>query len=381
MDKRDRKRIGLLLEYRQKWLGGVYYILNIIKAVNLLDDEVKPIFVIFYDSESEQFLDQIDYPYLQKIETSFDNKYADYLKAWTTRKDKYLDKLTGANQLDGLFPMNDLPVKTKNLKTKLVSWFPDLQHKFFPRYFTKKNLLLREYRLKLLLKNGNSLVVSSEDTKKEFEKFYSLKSSFKFSVLPFVSMVQDFDLPELDELLDKYKLPEKFFVVSNQFYEHKNHKLVLQAINNLKETIDDLLVIFTGRMEDHRNPQHIETLKQTLLENKLEKHALFVGLIPRRDQLCLLKNSVAVIQPSKFEGWSTVVEDTKALQAQIIVSDIAVHLEQLGEKGHFFSRDDVHDLSDKMSSCWNDQVPSHGIFERYDEHIHIFGEKFLAIFN
>lgn len=380
MDTRDRKRIGLLLEYRGNWLGGVYYILNIIKALNHLYDEDKPELVIFYDDKSQQFLNLIKYPYLKKVQIEFRNQYKDYMKGWISRNDYFLSRLL-EEELDGLFPVNDMPVETNHNGTIVVSWFPDLQHKFHPEYFSKTNLVLRELRLKLLLKNGNNLVVSSEDTKRHFEKFYKIQSGFNFRVLPFVSMLDDFEIPDFSLIQEKYNLPKKFFVVSNQFYEHKNHITVLKALNLLKEKGQDITVVFTGRMEDHRNPGYINKLKNYLENNSLESSALFVGLIPRVDQLSLLKNAIAVIQPSLFEGWSTLVEDAKALKLQIIVSDIEVHLEQLGDKGCFFSRKSEKELADKILQYWNGTIEQHDIFDSYTDHIRAFGNKFLSIFS
>jgi len=380
MDTRNRKRIGLLLEYRGNWLGGVYYILNIIKALNHLSDEEKPELVIFHDDNSKQFLDLIKYPYQNSVKIEFNNQYKDYIKSWVNRKDFFLDRLL-EEELDGLFPVNDMPVETNHNGTIVVSWFPDLQHKFHPEYFTKANLVLREMRLKLLLKNGNNLVVSSEDTKRHFEKFYKIQDGFNFKVLPFVSMLDDFQIPEFSLILKKYEIPEKFFVVSNQFYEHKNHITVLKALHYLKEKGEHITVVFTGRMEDHRNPGYIDKLKNYIEKNNLESCALFVGLIPREDQLSLLRNAIAVIQPSLFEGWSTLVEDAKAFKLQIIVSDIDVHIEQLGEKGCFFSKKNEKELADRILQYWNSTIDQHDIFNSYTDHIKAFGNKFISMFS
>jgi glycosyltransferase involved in cell wall biosynthesis len=58
-----------------------------------------------------------------------------------------------------------------------------------------------------------------------------------------------------------------------------------------------------------------------------------------------MKNAQAIIQPSFFEGWSTVVEDAKALNQTIIASDIAVHREQLGDAGNYFDPKSAEALS------------------------------------
>ncbi|MEZ4901449.1 MAG: hypothetical protein R2822_06650 [Spirosomataceae bacterium] len=67
-------------------------------------------------------------------------------------------------------------------------------------------------------------------------------------------------------------------------------------------------------------------------------------MIPRAHQLGLMKHALAVIQPSKFEGWSTVVEDAKSLQKQILLSRIPVHVEQMGDRAYYFEADEADEL-------------------------------------
>ena len=56
----------------------------------------------------------------------------------------------------------------------------------------------------------------------------------------------------------------------------------------------------------------------------------------RAEQLLLMKYAQAVIQPSLFEGWSTVIEDAISLQVPVIASNLPVNIEQLGDRGVYF---------------------------------------------
>ena len=67
MVKTNRKRIGLIYNYSEEWIAGSYYILNIIKAVNKLDDHLKPSFYIFHNNTDLSELEKINYPYLKCI--------------------------------------------------------------------------------------------------------------------------------------------------------------------------------------------------------------------------------------------------------------------------------------------------------------------------
>jgi hypothetical protein len=55
-----------------------------------------------------------------------------------------------------------------------------------------------------------------------------------------------------------------------------------------------------------------------------------------------------MIQPSLFEGWSTVAEDAKAIGKSILISDFPVHCEQATPDFHFFNRNNAKELADLM---------------------------------
>ena len=73
-----------------------------------------------------------------------------------------------------------------------------------------------------------------------------------------------------------------------------------------------------------------------------------LGLIPRVDQIQLMRRCLAVIQPSLFEGWSTVIEDARALGKPMLVSDFPVHLEQNPPHTYFFERHNPDQLASLM---------------------------------
>ncbi len=77
----------------------------------------------------------------------------------------------------------------------------------------------------------------------------------------------------------------------------------------------------------------------------LGRHLRLLGVLPRSDQIEVMRHSCAIIQPSLFEGWSTVVEDARAIGRPIIASDIPVHREQLGENATYFAPHDAKSLA------------------------------------
>ncbi len=66
-------------------------------------------------------------------------------------------------------------------------------------------------------------------------------------------------------------------------------------------------------------------------------------MIPAADVRALMRSSIAVINPSLCEGWSTTVEEAKSLQVPLVLSDLAVHREQAAGSAEFF---DPHSAAD-----------------------------------
>jgi glycosyltransferase involved in cell wall biosynthesis len=362
-------------------MGGVIYIINLINALNSLADDDKPEIILFHNPDLTEFIEQIKYPYLTAVPAATRGETAKkYILSFIVRKNLFVDKWVKEYQLDGLYPLNDQPISSNYLEDKYnckaVSWFPDLQHRFYPKFFTRKQWWLREVRLRILLRNTNNLVVSSNDVRSHFHKFYTLRKDMKIHTLHFSSA-----LPKINEdqagLLHQYKLPSQYFMVSNQFHNHKNHQTVLKALEIVRKTNPSVHVAFTGKMESSINHEYIAVLKTLIADNNLADSITFLGVIPRADQLGLMKFSQAIIQPSLFEGWSTVIEDAISLQVPVLAANLSVNIEQLGDRGFYF---DPHNENELAALIANFKQPLSPLYEPYAERIKRFATTFVNIF-
>jgi hypothetical protein len=109
----------------------------------------------------------------------------------------------------------------------------------------------------------------------------------------------------------------------------------------------------------------------------------FVGLF----DIMKFRRSIGVIQPSLCEGWSTVVEDIRALAKPSILSNLPVHIEQNPAKSHFFDRNDPDSLFNAITKAWSEWKPGPNLNEeelaRIDakQRIKMMGKNFIAIIN
>ena len=68
-------------------------------------------------------------------------------------------------------------------------------------------------------------------------------------------------------------------------------------------------------------------------------------MIPLDHVYALLRASTALINPSRFEGGSTTVEEAKSFGVPTILSDIDVHREQTNDAARYFGVDDAEALA------------------------------------
>jgi glycosyltransferase involved in cell wall biosynthesis len=348
MDKK-RVRLGILFNFSPQWMGGIIYVINLVKTLNLLSDEEKPEIILFYQPELSKFLEEFRYPYLTIVEWPFPSVVRGNIKSWLLRKNVFYDDLIKKHSLDAVYPAKNFPVKSRT-GARVVAWYADLQHKYYPEFFSKTIILHRNIRLYFMLRNAEDLVVSSRAVRDDFARFFKLRKGLKFHVYHFTSINDDYQDVDFRELQQKYRVPDHYYMVSNQFHKHKNHRVLLLALARLKKQGIKKHLAITGKFPRASDSPYLAELHGIIEENALQDQISLLGIIPRNDQINLMKYSQAVLQPSLFEGWSTVIEDAISLQVPVIASDLPVNVEQLQETGTYFRPHDDEQLAGILSA-------------------------------
>ena len=377
----ERKRIGLSYTYNENWIGGTYYIENLINALNTLPDQEKPHIVLITSNQRDlkTAKKKMDYPYLSfQLGSGESNRIFQFINKVTGRLFKIRFFNQEIKKLDAVFPYYECI--QQSAAKKRIYWIPDFQEHFAPGFFSREAIEARVKDHSKIQISSDYLIISSNNAATHFRSLYP---SYRVSVnvLPFAVTHPGYKKLEITALLQKFRLPPLYFICPNQFWAHKNQLIVLKAIKILKERGVRIIAAFTGKTDDYRNPAYFKELLDYVEENDLKDHVFFLGFIDRAEQLQLMHNAIAIVQPSLFEGWSTVVEDAKAMNKFIIVSDIDIHHEQLeSSRALFFNPDDERDLAAALKQAANSKViPT--LYEDFDylKNIQDFGRNFMAI--
>ena len=353
------------------------YARNLLKALDTLDDKDKP-FIDVYCRSMDAFEDlkkHTGYPYLNsviirddKITKKTFRKMVKFFFGYNFSRNINMFKLNSNDKL--IFPYG-----FGSEINKLVYWRPDFQEKYFPEFFPKKMIREREGDIRSIAKRGIPIVFSSYACENDFMRFYPEYHTKTF-VVHFAVSHKDFTHVSINELRNKYGIRSNYILCANQFWKHKNHLFLIKAYGKALKMGFKMQLVCTGHFSDKRNPEYIKEVFDYIKDNNLSDDVVLPGLINSDELHCLMKNSYAVIQPSLFEGWNTTVEDCKALNKFVFLSDLPVHHEQVKENVCFFNPYDEDDLVDKLINV----KPTSTIID-YSYCIKEFGEMFLRIIN
>lgn len=328
------------------WIGGLYYLKNIIfsclqnpditdkyQIVVLIDPEHADIFDCFCTEENRGKVDVRVY--------AGENKWKLML---------YEMKLIWLGGVKYCYAL-ELNKIGKLFAKRGIFWIPDFQHRTLPEFFQEAELERKKSNDLKMVMSSNPMVLSSFDSKRDLEHFYP-EHKCQVEVVHFVSYIEPeirAITPELEKRVEeKFGLAKKYIYFPNQFWQHKNHIVAVKAIELIKKRgqLLDYDFVFTGNLEDYRNPDYIDQLKAIMEAPEVRDSIRLLGFVERTEQLCIMKNAAFVVQPSLCEGWGTVLEDAKVLDKTVLLSDIPVHVEQKNEKCILFDPHQPEALAD-----------------------------------
>ncbi len=135
----------------------------------------------------------------------------------------------------------------------------------------------------------------------------------------------------------------------------KNHAIVLAALALLRRRPGQP-VIATGNTDDPRQPHHFSSLMETARGLGVDDLFRPLGVVPYIDTMSLMRHAVGVINPSKFEGWSTTVEEAKSMGKRYSALGYSGASGADPDRAGFSATGDAARLAELMSRCAPDSV-------------------------
>jgi len=340
-------RIAFTMIGGRTWTGGYNYLLNLVRALaDNVPDQAQA--VLFFGTDLGED-DVAPFELIGGVEVvrnphfNESNKSMRLMQALITGRDKFAAAEFRSRHIDVVF--ESAQFFGWQFPVPAVAWFPDFQHRYLRHLFSSKAYWMREIGFRSQIMSNRQIMLSSEDARSDCERFYHGARGRTHVVSFAVPADNVFDFVSARKVADQYGLPEAFFFLPNQFWKHKNHKCVIQALQIVKARGYDVVVAVSGKQLDPRDAAHFPDLQSLIRNFDLEHNFRLLGLIPHAHILALMRSCSALINPSTFEGWSTTVEEAKGLGTPMILSSLRVHKEQ-NSHAIFFDADSPEQLAE-----------------------------------
>lgn len=334
-------RVAVYWKTGTPWLGGWNYFLNMARVCRRFAPDIQ--FVLVNDGELEaKKRDDLVAAGIGFITTA----PKPYWRGLLGLRDKALERSLRAANIDVVFELITFHGACFGLPA--LSWIPDLQHCFLPAFFSRSERIKRNLDYWYRLRFRRHVLLSSETARGDLATCFP-RHAAQIHVVPFaVQPVLTVTDQGISAVLEAHKISSPYFFLPNQFWQHKNHDVALKAVTSAARRDPGILLVMSGQASDHRAARYAETLLRRIEELGMENNIRMLGVISYADLLHLIAGARGLINPSLFEGWSTTVEEAKALGTPTLLSSLKVHREQAGHQAVFFDPHSPEELADAL---------------------------------
>lgn len=354
-------KVAFWYDRPQEYTGGLNYMRNLLFALAQLEDKrIQP--YIFFGKRIDESVTRPFEALATVVRTSVLDR-----KSPTWILHQILHRVFGSLRLiDIVIRKHGISVVShaehvfgKVRPFRVVSWIPDFQYLHLPQLFPGLDAGAETERMRRIAAQTDALILSSHAALKDYRSIADAANPISVTVLQFVSQpsgaLQNVTaLHARSDVEAKYGFRGRYFFLPNQFWQHKNHAIAFAAVRELKDRGVEVLLLCTGNLRDYRLPDttYVDSLAHFISNNGLSDNIKILGAIDYADVLILMRHSVALVNPSRFEGWSSTVEEAKGMGKRVILSSIPVHREQDPPDASFFDPRDMPALARAMQEHW-----------------------------
>lgn len=239
----------------------------------------------------------------------------------------------------------------------------DLMHRYepqFPEVSRWGRYFLREYRFRNISRNARAVLVDSKVGCTHVAASYGLSPDRLFA-LPYLPPRYIFAMGTPEGFDDRYRLPPRFLLYPAQFWKHKNHDRLLQAVAAVRHTCPDIHLVLVGPKR-YKYP----ALVQRIHELGLDDRVLFTGYVPDADLPEFYRRARALVMPTFFGPTNIPPLEAFALGCPVAISGIYGIPEQVDAAALLFDPRSVQEMATAIQRLWLDDdlcraLAAHGV--------------------
>lgn len=249
----------------------------------------------------------------------------------------------------------------------------DLQHRLqpeFPEVSAGGEWEAREYLFRNGARYATLLLADSEVGREDILNFYGPYGveADQVKVLPFLPARYLFARTDGDgrkRIRTKYQLPESFLFYPAQFWPHKNHRRIIEALGQLRNEFGlKIPIVFCGSHSGDIREHTFDEARSVSSQMGLDKEIWYLGYIPDEEMSALYSEAVALIMPTFFGPTNIPILEAWALDCPVLSSDIRGVREQVGQAAILVDPRSVESIADGIHRLWTDGSLRQTLVER-----------------
>ena len=257
------KRVAIFVDSRKESGGEYQHLLYTIENIKKNNNNKIKFLIVCLSKKLNLNLESGDVE-VKYFSLNMFQRYICYLRNYNSlisRFKKYFffknkfENFLNVNNVDLVYFLSPSQYSLYLENIKFLITIPDLDHREhleFPEVidnneFNRKNEIFSKSLIK-----AQAIITNAEIIKKRLIQYYNIDSKriFIISLRPALS-VKNFSLENIDKekseiIKKKYDLPENYIYYPAMYLPHKNHKIIIDVVKQLKLKNEKISVVFTG---------------------------------------------------------------------------------------------------------------------------------------
>ena len=261
-----------------------------------------------------------------------------------------------------------LPHKVKSIVTMhdLIVWR-------FPHYFSLPDRLIHKAKQRYACNKATAIVAISEQTKQDLVEIMHVDPSRIEVIYQSCDPIfwQPTSAQQVEQTLQKYKLPAQYVVCVGTVEERKNQLSVIQALQHIPT---DIALVMVGRSRG----KYGKSVEQAIASLPNSRKVVWLTNASFADFPALYRGAIASIYMSHFEGFGIPVLESLCCGTPVLTSNCSSMPEAGGEAALYASPSDPEAIATQLLRIISDTDLQKNLRQKAEAHCRKFAPQKVA---
>lgn len=238
-----------------------------------------------------------------------------------------------------------------------IGTIADMMYRFYPDLpeYPRRERIKRQYLYGKCVRNSVLTVVDSECARDHAVRFLGVDRA-RTAAAPYIPPPYVFRGRQQDESwvfrqTERFQLPDRFLLYPAQFWEHKNHRRLLQAVRWAEQKTGGAIHLALAGSKRGAFEDVLAEIGRQGLQDRVH----LLGYVSDDELVALYRRCVALVFPSLFGPTNIPLTEAIVLGVPQACSNLFAMPEQVGPAALLFDPFSVEDIGRCVARLWTDE--------------------------